>query len=198
MAADLAAGADAVDHAADVPSVTYGNHMARNIELKARIESVEAMRTKAAALADQGPIEILQEDTFFTCARGRLKLRAFSAHAGQLIFYQRPNQPGPKASFFITAPTSSPDTLREALSLAYGQAGRVRTHRTLYLVGRTRVHLDRVEELGHFLELEVVLSEGEPSAPGVEEAHTLMAALGIAPTQLIEGAYVDLLAQKHA
>jgi predicted adenylyl cyclase CyaB len=172
--------------------------MARNIEIKARIESVEAMRTKAAALANQGPIDLLQDDTFFTCERGRLKLRACSANEGQLIFYQRSNQTGPKESFFLIAPTSSPDTLREALSLAYGQAGRVRKHRTLYLVGRTRVHLDRVEELGHFLELEVVLSEGEQSASGVEEAHKLMAALGIAPTQLIEGAYVDLLAQKHA
>jgi predicted adenylyl cyclase CyaB len=91
----------------------------------------------------------------------------------------------------------SPDTLREALSLAYGQAGCVRKHRTLYHVGRTRVQLDRVEELGHFLELEVVLSEGEQSASGVEEAHKLMVALGIAPTQLIEGAYVDLLEQKQ-
>jgi predicted adenylyl cyclase CyaB len=172
--------------------------MARNIEIKARIESVEAISIKAAALADQGPIEILQDDTFFTCERGRLKLRAFSANEGQLIFYQRPNQTGPKESFFIISPTSSPDMLREALSLAYGQAGRIRKHRTLYLVGRTRLHLDQVEELGHFLELEVVLSEGEPSARGVEEAHKLMAALGIASTQLIEGAYVDLLAQKHA
>ena len=60
------------------------------------------------------------------------------------------------------------------------------------------MHLDRVEGLGHFLELEVVLSEGEPSTRGVAEAHTLMAALGIAPTQLIEEAYVDLLAQQHA
>lgn len=172
--------------------------MARNIEIKARIENVEAMRPKVAALADHGLIELLQDDTFFTCERGRLKLRVLSATEGQLIFYQRPNYTGPKESFFLMAPTSSPDTLREALSLAYGQAGRVRKHRTLYLVGRTRVHLDRVEALGHFLELEVVLSEGEPSAAGVEEAHKLMAALGIAPTQLIEGAYVDLLAQKHA
>jgi predicted adenylyl cyclase CyaB len=172
--------------------------MTRNIEIKARIESVEAISIKAAALADQGPIEILQDDTFFTCERGRLKLRAFSANEGQLIFYQLPNRTGPKESFFIISPTSSPDMLREALSLAYGQAGRIRKHRTLYLVGRTRLHLDRVEELGHFLELEVVLSEGEPSARGVEEAHKLMAALGIASTQLIEGAYVDLLAQKHA
>jgi len=172
--------------------------MARNIEIKARIESIEVTAARAAALADQGPIEMLQDDTFFTCERGRLKLRAFSAMAGQLIFYQRPDQTGPKESFFIIAPTSSPDALRETLSLAYGQAGRVRKHRTLYRVGRTRVHLDRVENLGHFLELEVVLSEDEPLGPGVEEAHTLMAALGIAPAQLIEGAYVDLLAQQHA
>ena len=171
--------------------------MARNIEIKARIESVEAMRIKVAALADHDPIELLQDDTFFTCARGRLKLRAWSAHDGQLIFYQRPNHTGPKESFFLTAPTSSPDTLREVLAHAYGQAGRVRKHRTFYHLGRTRVHLDRVEGLGHFLELEVVLSEGEPATQGVEEAYQLMAVLGIAPTQLIEGAYVDLLAQQH-
>src|SRR2546429_1582665 len=114
--------------------------MARNIAIKARIESVEAMRTKAAALADHGPIDLLQDDTFFTCERGRLKLRALSANEGHLIFYQRANHTGPQESFFLMAPTSSPDTLREALSLAYGQAGRVRKQRTLYLVGRTRGH----------------------------------------------------------
>lgn len=172
--------------------------MARNIEIKASIESVEAMQVKAAALADQGPIEFLQDDTFFTCERGRLKLRALSAHEGQLIFYQREDHTGPKESFFVIAPTSSPDTLREALSLAYGEAGRVRKRRTLYHVGRTRLHLDRVDGLGHFLELEVVLQEGEQAASGVEDAHRLMAALGIAPAQLVEGAYVDLLAERHA
>ena len=167
--------------------------MARNVEIKARIESVETVAPRVAALADQGPIEIVQDDTFFACEGGRLKLRAFSSGEGQLIFYRRPDQAGPKESFFVISPTPAPDTLREALSLAYGPAGRVRKHRTLYLIGRTRVHLDRVENLGHFLELEVVLSEGEPSEPGVVEAHRIMAALAIAPDQLVEGAYVDLL-----
>ena len=119
------------------------------------------MTPRVAALADQGPIEIEQDDTFFRCERGRLKLRAFSVAEGQLIFYRRPVQAGPKESFFVISPTASPDSLREALSLAFGIAGRVRKHRTLYLVGRTRVHLDQVETLGHFLELEVVLREGE-------------------------------------
>ena len=169
-------------------------HGARNVEIKARIASVEALSPKVVALADQGPMELEQDDTFFTCERGRLKLRAFSAAEGQLIFYQRPDQTGPKESFFVLSPTSSPDTLREALTLALGHAGRVRKHRTVYLVGRTRVHLDRVEQLGDFLELEVVLRPGESAEAGVKEARALMAALGIADGQLIDAAYVDLLA----
>ena len=168
--------------------------MARNIEIKARIESVEAVASKAAAFADQGPIEIVQDDTFFRCENGRLKLRAFSSSKGELIFYRRPDQNGPKESFYLISPTSAPDTLRESLSIAYGQAGRVRKQRTLFLVGRTRVHLDRVEGLGQFLELEVVLREGESPDAGVDEAQALMGMLGIESSQLIEGAYVDLLA----
>ncbi|HLX80953.1 MAG TPA: class IV adenylate cyclase [Burkholderiales bacterium] len=169
--------------------------MARNIEIKAHIESVQALALKAAAIADEGPIEIDQDDTFFRCESGRLKLRAFSKQKGELIFYRRANQQGPKESFYLVSPTSTPDTLRESLSLAYGQVGRVEKHRTLFLVGRTRVHLDRVKGLGDFLELEVVLEQGEPAEAGVQEAHSLMARLGVEPSQLIEGAYVDLLTQ---
>jgi predicted adenylyl cyclase CyaB len=167
--------------------------VARNIEIKARLDSLEAMAERVAALADQGPIEIRQDDTFFACGGGRLKLRAFSPTEGQLIFYRRPDQPGPRESRFVISPTAAPDSLRQALTLAYGQSGRVRKHRTLYLVGRTRVHLDRVEGLGSFLELEVVLAEGECPEAGVAEARRLMAALGIADSQLVEKAYVDLL-----
>jgi predicted adenylyl cyclase CyaB len=170
--------------------------MPRNIEIKARIESIDALELKAAALATEGPIQIAQDDTFFRCASGRLKLRVFSASEGELIFYRRGNEQGPKESFYIRTPTSSPETLREALSLAYGKVGRVVKHRTLYVVDRTRVHLDRVEGLGHFLELEVVLEDNEPVEGGVHEAHSLMAQLGVEPSQLIETAYVDLLAQR--
>lgn len=167
--------------------------MARNIEIKARIDSIEAVVPRAAAIATQGPERIEQDDTFFPCPNGRLKLRAFHAASGQLIFYARPDQAGPKESFYILSPTDSPDTLRDALTAAYGTGGRVRKVRTLFLVGRTRVHLDRVEGLGDFLELEVVLRDGEPAEAGVAEAHALMAQLGVAADALIDGAYVDLL-----
>jgi predicted adenylyl cyclase CyaB len=74
----------------------------------------------------------------------------------------------------------------------------VRKTRTLFLVGRTRVHLDRVEGLGHFLELEVVLEDDELLEAGIQEANDIMAHLGVEPSQLIEGAYMDLLAKKLA
>ncbi len=168
--------------------------MPRNIEIKARVDSMPELRQRASALADEGPTEIAQDDTFFHCDRGRLKLRAFSATRGELIFYRRANESGPKESFYALSPTVDPDGLREALTLAYGQSGRVIKQRTLFLVGRTRVHLDRVQDLGDFMELEVVLAEGESSEDGFAEARSLMGKLGIQESQLIESAYVDLLA----
>ena len=167
--------------------------MARNIEIKARIENVALLTPRVAALASEGPLEIAQDDTFFACDTGRLKLRAFSNDLGELIFYQRSNQTGPKESFYLRSPTTSPENLRESLSLAYGQIGRIRKYRTLFLVGRTRVHLDRVEGLGHFLELEVMLVDDEPTEQGVREAGQLMEQLGIQADQLVEGAYLDLM-----
>src|SRR5574340_777668 len=85
--------------------------MARNIEIKACIDSIETLVPKAAAIADQGPIDIIQDDTFFRCDSGRLKLRAFSPEEGELIFYRRADRQGPKESFYLRSSTSAPDTL---------------------------------------------------------------------------------------
>ena len=68
----------------------------------------------------------------------------------------------------------------------------------MFLAGRTRIHLDIVENLGHFLELEVVLRETEFTKAGVREAEELMQRLGVSPSQLIDRAYVDLLAERDA
>src|SRR5689334_21734090 len=122
--------------------------MARNVEIKARVADREALVRRAQAVATEGPIEIAQDDTFFRCESGRLKLRELSPDRGELIFYRRADAPGPKESFYLRSGTSEPATLRESLALAYGVSGRVRKQRTLYLAGRTRIHVDRVEGLG--------------------------------------------------
>ena len=171
--------------------------MARNIEIKARVADMDALAARTAAIADSGPTEIPQDDTFFRCDDGRLKLRVFEDGHGELIFYRRPDDDGPKVSFYVLSPTESPDTLRELLTLANGQEGRVVKHRTLFLVGRTRVHLDRVEGLGDYMELEVVLADDESAEDGARAAHALMARLGISQDSLVTGAYHDLLQARN-
>jgi predicted adenylyl cyclase CyaB len=169
--------------------------LSRNIEIKARIASVAALAPQVEALADQGPVEIRQDDTYFVCSAGQLKLRMFSPEQGELIYYRRALEAGPKESFYLRSPTTAPESLRELLTLAHGQIGRVRKTRTLYLAGRTRIHLDSVSGLGDFLELEVVLEENEPLEAGIREAHGLLQQLRVQPSQLIEGGYLDLLTE---
>ncbi|HOZ23053.1 MAG TPA: adenylate cyclase, partial [bacterium] len=69
---------------------------------------------------------------------------------------------------------------------------------SLYWCGRTRIHLDRVEGLGSFIELEVLLAEGESAAAGEAVARELMHKLGIRDDQLVDGAYLDLLRAERA
>ena len=167
--------------------------MARNVEIKARIESIEALLPRALACADGPPEPIAQDDTFFSCTQGRLKLRVFADGRAELIAYERVDASGPKTSDYAITPVADPDALRATLARALGTSGRVIKQRTLLRVGRTRVHLDRVEGLGDFLELEVVLHEGESADDGVAEAHALLRRLAIDGAQLVAGAYVDLL-----
>jgi adenylate cyclase class IV len=170
--------------------------MARNIEIKASVRDLELLERKVVALGCEGPKIIDQEDTFFPCRHGRLKLRTFSERSGELIFYERADRSGPKASFYLRTPTSDPGCLCESLRRAYGIAGVVKKRRRLYLKGRTRIHLDQVSHLGDFLELEVVLEDGESDAAGTEEAEHLISALGIERADFIEGAYIDLLTSR--
>jgi adenylate cyclase class IV len=170
--------------------------MARNVEIKSHIDSVAALLPRARALADGPEQRIEQDDTFFVCAHGRLKLRDFGDGHGELIHYERADAEGPKLSDYVRAPTSDPAALREALTRAHGATavlGRVRKTRWLLRVGATRVHLDRVEGLGDFMELEVVLSEGQTAADGEAIAEALMALLGIGDHQRLAGAYLDLM-----
>ena len=171
--------------------------MARNIEIKARVPSLDALLPRVRALASRGPELIAQDDTFFACADGRLKLRVFAPDHGELIAYRRADACGPKASDYLITPVADPESLRATLSRALGVCGRVVKLRTLFLVGRTRVHLDRVDGLGEFLELEVVLNDGEDETRGVAKAHALLQRLQVDASQLVAGAYVDLLAARR-
>jgi adenylate cyclase class IV len=171
----------------------------RNIETKVRIEppdTLDAVRARAEALAD-GPLEVIaQDDTFFRAPQGRLKLRRFADGRAELIHYERPDTVGARASDYVRVPLAdavAADALHAALARACGEHGRVRKTRWLLLRGATRIHLDRVDGLGDFVELEVVLRDGQGDAEGERIARDLMAALGLAERPPIAGAYLDLI-----
>jgi adenylate cyclase class IV len=168
--------------------------MPRNIEIKARVDSIEALLPRARAVAGGEPQLIEQDDTFFAVAHGRLKLRQFANGTAELIHYQRDDHADAKASDYVRVPVPDAAPLREALARACGVLGRVRKQRWLLLAGPTRIHLDRVEGLGDFMELEVVLRDGQDDADGVAVAEALMRELGLEAAERLAGAYLDLLA----
>jgi len=168
-----------------------------NVEIKARVDDVDALERRVAGLADGAPETIGQRDTFFRTTSGRLKLREFTDGSGELIFYERPDSAVPTTSHYLIAPTSEPAPLRALLGRLFEVRAVVNKQRRLYMRGRTRIHVDRVDGLGNFMELEVVLQEHQAPADGRLIAEELMQALGVAPEQLVEAAYVDLLERKE-
>lgn len=168
--------------------------MGRNVEWKAKVRDVQRQQQLAEELARTPPKLLEQVDTFFKVSHGRLKLRRLAAGYAELIHYFRPDQAEPKLSEYSIVPTSQPDLLRELLKLALGMQGEVRKRRWLYLVGQARIHLDEVDRLGTFLEVEVVLQPGQTVAEGEQIAETLRRQLEVRDEDLIEVAYLDLMA----
>lgn len=167
--------------------------MPTNIEIKARVADPARKRELAELLAGAPPETIHQHDTFFPCAHGRLKLRQLSETRGELIAYHRADVSGTKQSDYLLSHTDAPDALRATLASVLGTGAVVKKTRLLYLVGQTRIHLDEVAGLGSFLELEVVLADGQPPAEGHRVAREVMDALEVNAADLLEGAYADLL-----
>ena len=167
--------------------------MATNIEWKAHARDFQHQQSLARELAGSLAAILEQRDTFFRVPVGRLKLRKLSPNEGDLISYQRADQAGPKASHFHAAKTRHPDEIRQIYAGRLGVIGEVIKTRWLYLVGQSRIHFDQVNDLGQFIEVEVVLREGQSSDEGTRLAEELRAALGVRTDELIATAYLDLL-----
>jgi len=163
----------------------------RNVELKAT--DPEPARTLARALAfgaeDRG--ELRQRDTYFAVAHGRLKLREEEPGGATLIGYERPDDPAERVSHYRLVPVADAAGLRAALAAANGIRTTVVKRRRLLLWEDVRIHLDTVEGLGTFVELEAVAARGSDLAAERERVARLRAALGIEDGALLSGSYAD-------
>jgi adenylate cyclase, class 2 len=165
-----------------------------NIELKAADADPAASERACRALGAVDCGVLAQRDTYFAVERGLLKLREDSeAGTGELIFYVRAREDGARASSYWRAPASDPAAWRALLGAAHGVSGVVTKRRRLFLHRNVRIHLDDVEGLGTFVELESVLAvPGNQSADEARALAEVVAVLGLAGRETIAGGYLEL------
>lgn len=131
----------------------------RNIEIKARDADPAATLERALALGASDEGVLTQRDTYFAAARGRLKLReqdGGSEAGARLIAYSRPDEDAGRTSAYRLAEVGDAVGLREALDAALGTLVVVDKRRRLLLFENVRIHLDEVQGLGSYVELEAV------------------------------------------
>lgn len=182
---------------ASVSALARALPVARNIEIKARTPNLQPIRARAVSLASVPAQVIEQTDTFFSVPDGRLKVRAFADGSGELIAYHRADQPGPKESVYTRVACADARAVVQALGSVLPVRGKVVKRREVFLVGRTRVHLDEVQNLGCFVEIETMLDDEESQEDGQQEVHELLHALDIPPSALVAEAYIDLLSDSR-
>ena len=163
-----------------------------NVEIKARCDDLAAIRTILEAHAADFKGEDHQIDTYFRVPEGRLKLREGTIERS-LIFYRRPDQAGPKSSTVVRY-TPKPDPgLKEVLAAALGVWVVVDKRREIYFIDNVKFHLDRVDDLGTFVEIEAIGEDADEAELRVQCEHYL-ALFGVPDEALVEGSYSDLLA----
>jgi homotetrameric cytidine deaminase len=169
----------------------------RNVELKARDPDPARTLERALALGADDKGEIQQRDTYFSGARGRLKLREQETGGSplwdELIEYSRTDSTDARTSTYRRVPVADVEPLREALDAAYGTLGTVAKRRRLLIWEGVRIHLDEVEGLGSYIELEAVAEAGSDLSAEHDKVERLRADLGIEDDNLIATSYSDLL-----
>ena len=165
-----------------------------NVELKARDVDPEATVARCLAIGAEDHGVLSQRDTYFSRARGRLKLRERGEDGSELIAYRRPDRTEPEESSYVMAPVGAPGELGEALDAALGTTVVVVKRRHLFVWENVRIHLDEVDGLGTFLELEVLVEPGRGDlATAHEKVRRLRAELAIEDDALVAVGYADLL-----
>jgi adenylate cyclase len=168
--------------------------MPANIEVKVRLHEPEEMAARVKAVAGEPTAVFSQEDVFFQVPRGRLKMRLTSDSEAEFIYYQRVNQPGPRYSGYFSYRPADSARVEAELSTLFGIKGSVKKKRRLFWLEGARIHLDEVDGLGQFLEVEVPISHPSATHRASALAEKIIARLGIRSSDFEPKAYEELLA----
>lgn len=170
--------------------------MARNIESKARCADLQRARAIALRLGAIAHAVERQTDRYFVLDGGRrVKLRVIDGGRAELIEYQRPESAAVRASDYTVTPVRD-DTAGVCLVPKGPPLVVVRKQREILLLDNVRIHLDAVDGLGTFVELEAVVDERHDDATCRAQLTNLLSALAIGEADLIAASYADLLQQR--
>ena len=169
----------------------------RNLEIKTNVASLAAVRRRLRALEGATrPALLRQTDWYFRVPNGRLKLRqSGSSRAGELIAYFRADKTAARTSEFQRLPTTDAAGTRRLFERMLGAKGCVRKRREVWLYRNARVHLDTVEGLGQFIEIEVVVTSGMTQARALMKE--LREALGINRQHLLARSYGEMRGERR-
>jgi predicted adenylyl cyclase CyaB len=167
----------------------------RNLEAKFRLSNLSEARERALAIGYQFQAVLIQRDTFFRVANGKLKLREQQDGYASLIYYGREVHDSLQLSTYDIVPVSDPQRTRAMFSAALGVIAEVRKERTLLMRSNVRLHLDRVEGLGSFGEIEAVIAEGEDPERSRSDVDELLTTLRVERKELIDVSYFELAAR---
>ncbi len=167
-----------------------------NIEIKARSLDHESVRKILQSKnADFKGVDH-QIDTYFRVNNGRLKLREGNIE-NQLIQYNRQNTAGPKQSDITIFKTDPQSSLKTILAKACDILVVVDKKREIYFIDNVKFHIDVVESLGTFVEIEAIDSDGSMSKEQLlAQCQFYLDLFGIMEEDLIAVSYSDLLLQK--
>lgn len=169
----------------------------KNIEIKAKCADLRAAARAAKALGAQRVGVLHQTDTYFHVRSGRLKLREIRegrSRRAELIAYSRADRAMARESTYHVVPATDSGTMKSALDSALRIRAVVRKRRELWMYHNVRVHLDRVEGLGTFIEFEAVLGAGSDRSLSRKRLRELCKALRVERRDQLAQSYVDLLA----
>lgn len=164
-----------------------------NVEIKAKCSNPDKVRDILNAEgADYKGLD-RQTDTYFHCDNGRLKLREGNIE-NALIFYKRENHSGPKVSEVTISKVANDHHIKDVLAQAYGIFIEVKKDREIYFLDNIKFHIDHIEDLGDFVEIEAIDSTGQLEKEELEEqCKHFLNLFGITPEDLLTHSYSDLL-----
>lgn len=168
----------------------------KNIEIKAKSNNQDEIREILISRnADFKGVDH-QIDTYFKVNFGRLKLREGNIE-NRLVWYQRENQAGPKQSEFNTFDSAPGSSLKETLTKALGILAIVDKKREIYYIDNIKFHIDSVEGLGTFVEIEANDAGGKIGQEKLlEQCQFFLGLFKIKKEDLIPVSYSDLLLEK--